>query len=107
MSLISNGRETALVYPDTPQTDWRGNQVTRPSTSGTKVKCRMQPVRTRVEERQERVRRRWTMITTLDAPIGPWSAVEWDGRTLDVVHQPARFNESLATAHVAATLQER
>lgn len=118
MALVDKGPHTVTVFLEETSTDFRGNIVKRPSTTGVVVKdCWMQPVAStrgafaalKVADGQN-VAVAYKFIAR-KAPLGWWSRVEWrdeDGilRKFSVLGGPLRRPFSSAVSHITCTLQE-
>lgn len=96
------------VYAQVQGVDEDSNPVWRPGTTPTVVRCRVAPVSAEeaavigqdVTSLMRVIATRW--------PVGPWSRVEWGGRTWDVVGEPQRHpGATPATAHVSVLLRSR
>lgn len=114
MSLLDGGNETVTVFPEVQDVDSEGNPYTRPSTTGTTVLARVQPIGSGVRSAEDltlgydaltryrlRIDRRETV------PLGPWAAVEWRGVLYDVLGEPELHTGSARTFHVTALLRTR
>tara|TARA_B100001105_G_C22323028_1_gene413409 strand:+ start:682 stop:1035 length:354 start_codon:yes stop_codon:yes gene_type:complete len=109
MSLLDSGNVDILVFLEETATDVDGNLITRPSTTGTPAKVRMDfQVQTgtsarRAEQDNEgyeteqayviRFPRSWTTV------IGAQSQVEWNGNRWSIQGDRAIYNRSHRTAH--------
>ena len=108
MSLLGAGPETVTVFPEESFTDSYGNPQRRPAQTGVAVAgCHVQPmtVQPAGDGVGQRVDATWRLICR-DAPLGVWSRVEWQGKSLSVTSGPVRRGYSPATSHVSAVLQE-
>lgn len=112
MSLLDTGTDTITVFPEETYQDSYGNTQRRPSQSGVVVVgCRMQPMASmrlfpsNDATQQQTIYATWRLIAR-DAPLGVWSRVEWQGKTLSVRSGPERRRYSSTTSHITALLQE-
>lgn len=107
MSMLDNGSETVTVYPEETFTDSQGNVVKRPADVGVVVtRVIMQPINSDHDrQRDESVHRDYRLICR-NAPLGPWSYVDWNGIRLFVVSGPHPYSASPDTTHITATLRE-
>lgn len=112
-SLIDHGPHTVEVFLEETVTDSYGNPVRRPSaTAVTVTGCLVTPVSSSrgafpaadVSEGQ-RVAATFRLLAR-DAPIGWWSRVIWQGRSLSVLSGPLEHVSSDGTRHVSVTLHE-
>jgi hypothetical protein len=105
MSLLDAGPHQVLVYPEVQTLDSRGNPVKRPADVGVVITgCTVTPVVGGRDRDAEHVRADYQLLAR-DAPIGPWSRIEFaDGRTFAVIDGPHRFTASEATRHVSVIL---
>lgn len=118
MSLVANGPHTVTVYLEETVTDFEGNVVKRPSTTGVVVTgCFIQPVASargafaalKVAGGQD-VLVAYKLIAKY-APVGWWSRVVWvddDGNTrkFSILGGPQARYFSPMSGHVSCTLQE-
>jgi hypothetical protein len=109
VSLLDAGADTVVVFPEETYTDSYGNVQRRPAQTGVQVAgCHVQPMTTQPQPADgvgQRVDATWRLICR-DAPLGVWSRVEWQGKSLSVSSGPIRRGYSPATSHVSAVLQE-
>jgi hypothetical protein len=105
MSLLDNGPHTVTVFPEETATDSRGNMVKRPTEVGVVITgCLMTPVRSS-RDRDGYVHADYRLMSR-ELPIGPWSRIEWNGKTLAVIDGPHHYAASEATQHVSAIVRE-
>jgi hypothetical protein len=107
VTILHNGRETITVFPEEQTTDSRGNPVWRPSSVGVVVHGVTMTQRASRDRGTDELRpgRQYHLLAR-DVPLGPWSRVEWNGRSLAVVDGPLRYTASPQTRHVSAILRE-
>lgn len=111
MSLLDSGPYTVQVFLEEAATDSRGNPVRRPKPSGpvTVPGVFMQPVTSQRALRDldegQRLEVEFRLIART-APVGPWSAVVWQGRRFVPTGAPQARDESLPTRHVTVNLRE-
>lgn len=107
------GPHTVSVYPEVEHTDSRGNIIKGPAADPIVVTgCLMMPLAStrgafaaiQVLDGQ-RVDAAWRMMAR-QAPLGWWSAVEWQGKRLIMLGGPLVHTMSDGTTHVSATLLE-
>jgi hypothetical protein len=105
MSLLDSAApHVVIVFVEETVTDTHGNTIKRPSATGVEVKCIVTPQANRPDRVDSRADTTMKMIAR-DAPLGPWSRVEWNDRTFSV--EDTRFhNVSEQTKHVEAMLRE-
>jgi hypothetical protein len=107
VTILDNGRETITVFPEERTTDSHGNPIWRPSSTGIEVHgVTITPRASRDRRTGELRPGRQYHLLARDAPLGPWSLVEWNGLSLAVVDGPLRYTASPATRHVSAILRE-
>ncbi|SDI41056.1 Phage head-tail joining protein [Sinosporangium album] len=107
MSLLDDGPDEVLIYPETTTTDDRGNEVRGPSAVPVALRCRVQPVTSdEAAVAGQQVATTYRLITR-SAPLGAWARVVWDGREWDVVGEPQKSNGSPRTRHITALLRAR
>lgn len=114
MSLMLDfGPHTVVVYPEITVTDSRGNVVKQPSPNGVTITgCLMTPLASTrgafaaIDPRLgQRVDAAWRLFAR-NAPIGWWSKVEWEGKTMTLLGGPLTYTASDGTTHISATLME-
>lgn len=107
------GPHTVRVFPEVEHTDSRGNIIKGPATDPIVVTgCLMMPLAStrgafaaiQVLDGQ-RVDAAWRMMAR-QAPLGWWSAVEWQDKRLIMLGGPLVHTMSDGTTHVSATLLE-
>lgn len=111
--LLDHGPHTVQIWMEEEITDSRGNVVRRPVADPVTVTgCLVHPVASTrgafsaIDVRQgQRVDASWRLMAR-DAPLGWWSKVEFDGKTMTVLGGPLVYTMSDGTRHVSATLQE-
>lgn len=125
MSLIRNGPHTVTIFLEEEGTDFRGNVIRRPSTTGVTVSgCWMQTVastrgafaaRSVAEggDPGQDVSVAYKLICApAKVPLGWWSRVEWQDpvtgvlRKFAVLGGPQARDFSPSTDHLSCTLQE-
>lgn len=121
MALTSTGPHTVTVFVEETTTDFRGNEVKRPSTVGKKITgCWMQPLASTrgafaartVDTGQNVAVAFKLMCAPAQAPVGWWSRVEWFDpvtktlRKFAILGGPMPRAFSGATDHLSCTLQE-
>jgi hypothetical protein len=105
-ALLDHGPHTVHVYTEIQAVDSRGNPTRRPADYPVIVSgCLITPVTSRRDRNTGHVTMDYTLMAR-DAPIGPWSRVEFEGRQFVVVDGPREYNVSPNTKHVAAILRE-
>lgn len=111
--LLDHGPHTVKIWMEEEVTDSRGNKVRRPADEPVTVTgCLVHPVASArgafpaldVQQGQ-RVDAAWKFLAR-EAPLGWWSKVEFEGKTLTVLGGPLVYGASPATRHISATLQE-
>lgn len=114
MSLLESGPHTVLVYLEEEVDDWRDNPVRQPAAGSpvTVSGCWMQPISSsrgsfaaREVDEGQRVTVQYRLIAR-NAPVGWWSAVEWQGRRFTILGGPQYRDFSDLTTHMSVTLQE-
>ena len=109
MSLLDDGRDTVVLYPEIDSTDVLGNPGKRipDMDSGVTLSGRVQPISaTESESDGQQVVTRYRFIAR-SFPAGAWSRALWDGRYWDVEGEPFRRNGSDATRHSTIFLRAR
>jgi len=120
MSLLDSGPHTVTIFVEETVTDFRGNVVKRPSTTGVVVTdCWMQPVAStrgafaalKVAEGQNVAVAYKLICKGSKTPVGWWSRVEWTDNTgrvrkFSILGGPQARDFSVSTDHVGCTLQE-
>jgi len=121
VALTSSGPHTVTIYVQEETTDYQGNPVKRPSTTGVVVRgCWMQPLAStrgafaarKVDAGQDESVACKFICSPASAPLGWWSRVEWFDpdlgrlRKFAVLGGPMPRNFSAATNHLSCTLQE-
>lgn len=107
VSLLDNGPDTLLVYPEVHGDDGYGTPMRVPSNVPVVVIGRFQPVS--AEESQAAGQAVGTVYKFIarDFPGGAWARVATQGRDWDVVGEPQRHNGSPATRHSTVMLRAR
>jgi len=120
MSLLDTGPHTVTIFVEEESTDFRGNVVMRPSTTGVVVTgCWMQPVAStrgafaalKVTDGQNVSVAYKLICKGSKTPVGWWSRVEWTDnlgnlRKFAVLGGPQARDFTVSTDHVGCTLQE-
>jgi hypothetical protein len=102
--ILDQGPHTVVVYPEETVTDSYGNTIKRPSAVGVLVTgCLVAPVS--ASRQADGGFATWVKLPARDAPLGPWSRVEHDGKSYVVESGPNFHDASPTTRHVSATLQ--
>ena len=105
--ILDNGQDTVIIYNDEAGADSYGNVVARPSAVGIVVRgCTMQPLRA---DRDKDGRTHYVhRLFTRSALLGPWSRVEWKGKSFHVIDGPHRHERvgRGGTDHYSAVLRE-
>lgn len=110
--ILDRGPHTVTVYPEESITDSYGNTVKRPTAVGVVVSgCQMTPQmvsRGRTSDlgmREGQEVQATMQFRARTAPIGPWSRLEWQGRTYVPLAAPVETTIG-GVRHVACTLQQ-
>ena len=111
--LLDLGPHTVVVYPEETVIDSRGNTVKRPAATGVTITgCLMMPLASTrgafaaIDVKQgQRVDAAWRLFAR-NAPIGWWSRVEFEGKTMSLLGGPLTYTASDGTHHISATLME-
>lgn len=112
--LLDRGPHTVKIWIEEETTDSRGNVIRRPRADSpvTVTGCLMHPIASTrgafpaIDVRQgQRVDAAWRLHAR-EAPLGWWSRVEFEGKTMTVLGGPLVYGSSLATRHISATLVE-
>jgi hypothetical protein len=112
--LLDRGPHTVKVWIEEEALDSRGNTIRRPTADSpvTVTGCLVHPVASTrgafpaIDVRQgQRVDAAWRLHAR-NAPVGWWSKVEFEGRTMTVLGGPLVFGASEATRHISCTLIE-
>ena len=109
MSLLDDGRDTVTLYPEIVSTDVLGNPGKRVPDLDNPVTVtgRVQPVSfTETDLNGQQVTTRYRFITRTFL-AGAFARATWDGRSWDVIAEPARRNGSDTTRHSTVILQAR
>jgi hypothetical protein len=107
VSLLDDGPDEVLIYPEVVVVDERGNEVRRPAETPVPARGRVQPVSaSEAAVAGQQVTTTYRFITRT-APLGAWARVEWDGREWDLAGEPLWSRGSPRTRHVTALLQAR
>lgn len=106
MSLLDRAPHTVQVYTEETVTDSRGNPVHQAKSTGVSVSGFMQPLPSTSDlDEGQQVRVSYRLIART-APMGPWSAVVWQGRRFVPTGAPQARDDSLPTRHVTVNLRE-
>lgn len=107
MSLLDNGPDLILVYPEVDGTDGYNTPVRVPSDTPVEVQGRVQPVS--VSETEATGQSVATVYRFIGRtfPAGAFARVEWDGRQWDLLGEPQRHSGSPVTRHVTVLLKAR
>lgn len=100
MSLLDESNTIVRIYPQVLGTDSDGNPQYKPSPTPVDVPAMVWPVSSDealVSGQQVGDLYRVRPKRGASFPAGPWSLVEWDGRTWDVVGDPLRHKRGKAT----------
>jgi hypothetical protein len=111
--LLDHGPHTVKVWMEEVVTDSRGTEVRRPAAEPVTITgCLVYPVASTrgafpaIDVRQgQRVDAAWRLHAR-DAPIGWWSKVEFEGKTMTVLGGPLNYSASEGTRHISCTLVE-
>ena len=96
------------VFGEVDGTDPDGNPVRVPSTTPTKVRCRVAPLSSEEAAAIGQAATSTARVIAARWPLGAWSSVVWQGRTWDIVGEPQRHpGASPATTHVSVLIRSR
>ncbi|WP_232667892.1 hypothetical protein [Pseudonocardia sp. TRM90224] len=103
--LLDHGPHSIVVFPEEDYTDTRGNPRKRPAEVGVTVTgVLMTPISSARDPLSDRRIDGGYRLMARTAPLGPWAAVEFNGRRFTVEAGPVEHASSPATTHVSATL---
>lgn len=111
--VLDNGPHTVKVYPEVETTDSYGNVVKKPSDVPVTITgCLMMPLASTrgafaaIDVKAgQRVDAAWRLMARY-APLGWWSRVEFEGRSMTILGGPLVHTASDGTTHISATLME-
>lgn len=111
--LLDHGPHTVKIWIEEEYTDSRGNVLRRPAANPVTVTgCLVLPVASTrgafaaVDTRDgQRVDAAWRLMAR-EAPLGWWSRVEFEGKTMTVLGGPLVYGATPGSRHISATLQE-
>src|ERR1044072_2358973 len=109
--LLDRGPDTVIVFPEIVTTDSRGNVVRKPADTGVVITgCLMLPLASTrgafaaiSVEQGQRVNAAYRLFAR-SAPLGWWSKVEWEGKTLNILGGPLVHKTSRGISHISAPL---
>lgn len=107
MSLLDNGPDVVLLYPEVIADDGYGTPVRVPSDTPVQVRGHVQPVEAlELELTGQEVRTTYRLIAR-DIPGGAWARVVWGGRDWDAAGEPKHFRSTPKTSHSTLLLVAR
>lgn len=107
MSLLDNGPDEILVYPEVESTDAYGNPVRVPAETPVPVRGRLQPSTVDEASALGQVANTAYRFIARSFPGGPWARVEYAGREMDVVGEPRVYRQPGRTRHMTTYLASR
>lgn len=105
MSLLDDGPDQAIVYPQVAGVDDQGNPVMVPDSVGVLVHCRIAPFNSTDVVTAGQATDTVYKLVARKAPLGAWALVKWDGRDWDLLGEPLWYRGSPRTAHVTALIR--
>lgn len=108
MSLLDDGTEQVIVYPEVTVTDPDGNTIVRPADTGVPCRASVQPVS--ADEllalgQSTRTRYRLRLANGSRVELGAHAAVEWRGHRWGIEGDPKRHVTGHVTRHATAVIQ--
>lgn len=104
MTLLNQGNEHVIVFPEETYTSDDGQELTRASTTGVPCRAAISPAGRPTEGRDDgytgRTQYRLRLVG-YPGELGAQSQIEWRGQRYSVDGKPMRFNRSPATAHTS------
>ena len=107
MSLLDNGPETVLVYPQVESVDEYGTPTLVPSDVPVEVTgATVEQVRADESAAEGGDTTTTYRVFARGAPAGPYAAAEWDGGRYEVVGEPDRPRRNVTVNHISILIRE-